>query len=200
MTPKWKGEPAKVLDFDIECRPLSWYGGDFVTKEVTAIAASFIGTGEVHCYLLRKEHKDGSWILNAFLELYNEADMVTGHFIRGFDLPVINGALMEYGFGSLGAKLTQDTKLDLLKKSGLSSSQENLGAMLGLEAPKVGMDQAKWRSANRLEDAGVELTKERVIGDVIQHMEMREQLLKQGWLSSPKMWHPEPGRTTKYHG
>lgn len=177
----------KILDFDIECRPLSWYGGDFVTKDITAIAAKWIGEGEVFCWLL----KPGKTIENAldnFVELYNEAGMVTGHYIRGYDLSILNSALTEYGRPPLSSKLSHDTKLDLIKRQGMSNSQENLAAMLGVEHPKVGMTQKEWRSANRLEREGIEATRNRVIGDVLQHEEMRQKLLELKMLGPPKIW------------
>lgn len=34
---------ARILDFDVECRPIAWYGGDWVTKQPTAIAWKFVG-------------------------------------------------------------------------------------------------------------------------------------------------------------
>lgn len=176
----------KILDFDIECRPLSWLGQDYVTKEVTAIAACFVGSREVNCWLLGVN--DSQEMLESFLKMYDEAGMVTGHYIRGFDLPTINGALTEFGYEPLSSKLTQDTYLDLIKRQGLSNSQQNLSATLGVESAKVGMSMKDWREANRLTPDGIEKTKDRVVGDVIQHMEMREELLKRKMLKSPVMW------------
>src|SRR5581483_11237118 len=188
---------ARILDFDVECRPLSWYGGDFVTKEITAIACQFVGDKEAHCWLLgRDEPLD---MLRGFCELYDSADIVTGHFIRGFDLPIINSALLEYGLPTLGDKLTHDTKLDLVKFSGLSTSQENLGAMLGLKHPKVQMDQAKWRAANRLQVDGLAFTQKRVIGDVRQHIEMRQRMLELGMLGPLKRWSGKSSGIGNYH-
>ncbi len=186
--------PAKrlrILDFDTEARPLSWYGGDFVTKEITAIAAQFIGEKKMHVWMLGEVEPEE--MLDGFLKLYTEADIVTGHFIRGYDLPVVNGALLDFGRPPLGEKLTSDTKGDLVKLQGLSKSQENLGALLGLDAPKVQMDQAKWREANRLTRAGIKLTKERVTGDVRQHIELRQKLIDNGWLGPPRVWSPGSG-------
>ena len=187
----------RILDFDCECRPLSWYGGDWVTKEITAIACQFTDEKKAHCWLLGRD--DPVVMLTAFRNLYDLADMVTGHFIRGFDLPVINSAMVEYGLPTLADKLTQDTKLDLVKFSGLSKSQENLGAMLGLKHPKVQMDQAKWRSANRLEADGLDFTRKRVIGDVKQHIEMRQRLLELGMLGAPKRWSGRSSGMGNYH-
>lgn len=177
----------RVLDFDLECRPLGWYGGgDLVHKEITAIAAQFIGEKKTYVWLLgRDKPRD---MLEGMVALYDEADIVTGHYIRGFDLPTLNGALLEYQMAPLGDKLTQDTKLDLIKRSGLSMSMENLGALLGLDHPKIQMDQAKWREANRLTAKGLRYTEQRVVGDVKQHIELRERLLRLNLLRSPVLW------------
>jgi len=179
-------DSGRVLDFDIECRPLSWYGGDFVTREVTAIACRFLDTAETECWALGEV--DVPEMLAAFVERYDDAGLVTGHYIRGFDLPNLNGALAECGMRPLSDKLTHDTKIDLVRRSGLSSSQENLGALLGLEHPKIGMTQTDWREANRLTPAGIAKTKRRVIGDVEQHIELRARLLELGMLGPPKLW------------
>jgi hypothetical protein len=177
----------RVLDFDVEARPLHWISGDYVSKEITAIAWAWCDAPQdVTCYLLGET--DPIAMLGAFRAAYEAADMVTGHFIRGYDLPMVNGALTEYQMPALADKLTQDTKLDLVRRQGLSGSQENLGAMLNLENPKVKMDQAKWRSANRLTPEGLVAVRERVTGDVKQHIEMRRRLLELGYLGPAVVW------------
>jgi hypothetical protein len=177
----------RVLDFDCEARPLHWISGDYVSKEITAIAWAWTDAPEdVTCYLLGEV--DPVWMLQRFCGAWNQADMVTGHFIRGYDIPMINGALTEYQLPALPDKLTSDTKIDLVRRQGLSGSQENLGAMLGLEHEKVKMDQRKWRDANRLTKAGLEEVRKRVVGDVQQHIEMRRRLLDLGYLSAPVKW------------
>lgn len=119
------------------------------------------------------------------------ADLVTGHFIRRHDLPKINGALLEYGMFPLPEKLTCDTKLDLMKHGGeISASQENLCQMFGIKAPKAHMSNSMWREANRLTPAGLKLTAERAMGDVLQHMALRKELLKRDLLAPPRMWRP----------
>jgi hypothetical protein len=177
----------RILDFDVEARPLHWISGDYVSKEVTAIAWAWTDKpDDVTVHLLGET--DPITMLQAFTAAYQQADMVTGHFIRGYDLPMVNGALTEYQLPPLEDKLSHDTKLDLVRRQGLSGSQENLGVMLGLENPKVKMDQSKWRSANRLTPEGLEAVRERVVGDVRQHIEMRRRLLELGYLGPPVMW------------
>lgn len=186
------GSRARTLDFDIEARPLSWLGGDFVTREVTAIAARFTDAPKKDTHVWQLGVDDPVDMLEGFRELYDAADIVTGHYIRGFDLPNLNGAMIELGLAPLSEKWTVDTKGDLLKNQGISKSQESLGAMLGLKAPKVVMTQADWRSANRLEPAGLAKVRERVIGDINQHIEMLAELRRRGLLGPGRMWRPSP--------
>ena len=186
---RWKeGSRLRVLDFDIENRPLSYLGQDFTTAEVTAIGAGWADQARVHCWALGEV--DGVEMLGEFRALYEQADLVTGHYIRKHDLPILNGALMEHGLPTLGPKLTSDTKLDLIKRKDLSASQESLADIYGVESPKEGMSQAAWREANRLTPAGIKETKRRVIGDVKQHRELRVALLAAGALKPPKVWTP----------
>lgn len=182
-----RARPSRVLDFDIENRPLSYLGSDFTTGEVTAISWAWTDAPQaVTVYLLGEV--DLRTILSAFLEVYTRADMVTGHYIRGHDLPMVNGALMELALPALPDKLTQDTKLDLMRSKGLSLSQESLAAMFRLDHQKVQMNQVKWRAANRLEPQGLAYVRERVVGDVQQHIEMRQKLIDHGYLAPPKVW------------
>ena len=180
----------KWLDVDIENRPISYLGSDWTTADITAIAASFVGEDEVFCFVQTKARTSQRKMLKQFLELYNEADGVTGHNLIRHDLPHINGALMELGMPTLGPKLVCDTYSHLKKKSGISSSQENLAAMLNLVTPKIGMNTTKWRLANRLLPEGIEATKERVIGDVVQHKALRAALLERDLLRPARVWRP----------
>lgn len=185
-----KSSPIKVLTFDIENRPLSyWYDGN-CTAEITAISWSFGDTRNIHTLLLG-EH-ELPYILERFVAAYNQATIVTGHYIRKHDLPIINGALMELGMTALSPKESSDTKLDLMKAGSLSFSQESLAGYLGIDEPKVHMDQVAWREANRLTDEGLALTKVRVEGDIRQHIAMRNELIKRGWLGPTKEWRPLP--------
>lgn len=189
--------PLKVLDFDIENRPLSYLGSDFTTAEVTAIAWAWDDqSGRVTVRLLGE--RDLPDILDEFLDAYRQADLVTGHYIRGHDLPMVNGALMELRRPPLPDRMTQDTKLDLMRTRGMSLSQESLGAMFRLESEKVQMNQVKWRSANRLTPEGLALVRERVVGDVRQHLALRAALLEHEYLAPPRLWRSGSAPTEPY--
>lgn len=178
----------RILDFDIENRPLTYGGMDFTFSDVTAIAAGWADEKKVHCWALGPSSYEE--MLGEFMVLFDQADIVTGHYIRGHDLPIINGGLIEFKLPALREKLTSDTKLDLVKRKGISASQESLSDMLGVPAPKIQMSQAKWREGNRLTAAGIAYTKERVIGDIRQHKQLRCALIEAGLLGAPRMWYP----------
>jgi len=187
--------PQRVLDFDIENRPLSYLGSDFTTAEVTAIAWAWDPSDVTVRLLGEAELPD---ILREFVAAYEQADLVTGHYIKGHDLPMLNGALMECRMPPLPDKLVCDTKCDLMRSKGLSLSQESLGAMFRLEHAKVQMNQSKWRAANRLTPDGLKEVRERVTGDVRQHMALRAELLKHGYLAAPKLWRSGSARVEAY--
>lgn len=199
--------PGKILGVDCEARPLGWYGGEWVHKEITAIACKFVDEKEMFCWTLTWQDmkseaavkKATIRMLESFRVKYDLAEIVVGHYTRGFDLPTMNSMMLENGLPPLGDKLVHDTKLDMVTRSGISVSQENLGAMLGLDNQKVSMNQSKWRTANRLTPEGVALTIERVTGDVIQNLEMRAEMLRRGALGPPKLWQSTVDHKPHYH-
>lgn len=187
-----------VLDFDIENRPLSYLAQDWTSAEITAIAWSWNGDEKVSTLLLTAEGtykddrgrhfkpKDG---LAYFREYLCTADVVTGHYIRKHDLPILNAAFMEYGVPALPQLVVSDTKTDLVRRKDLSVSQENLSALLGLPEPKHHMTQTEWREANRLfTNAKLRLSRDRVVGDVVQHKAMRAELVRRGLLKPARAW------------
>jgi hypothetical protein len=200
-------KPPRILDFDIENRPGAyWYDGN-PTSEVTAIAWSVVGESQVVVRALNPkcgleteaEFADQySFILGSFLRAYKDADVVTGHFIRKHDLPILNGAMIEWLGTTLEPKVTIDTKLDLVRWGGYAKTQENLGLLMSKVsessaeylANKEHMTQMDWRTANRLTVEGVEETGRRVAGDVRQHKALRLELNTLGLLKSPRIWRP----------
>lgn len=192
---RWQGEGLRILDFDIENRPLSYLGMDYTTAEITAIGWGWITPDTLDgpfSVALTKKNTTYS-LLRTFVRQWEQADVVTGHYILGHDIPIINGALTEVGLPVLSDKLVQDTKVHLVKLKGISKSQENLAGMLGLDAPKVQMDTTKWREANRLTPEGIALTRERVEGDIVQHVELRDRLIEEGLLKPPAPWSAQAG-------
>jgi hypothetical protein len=179
----------RILDFDIETRKIGFHiGGKFNPDGCEPIAIAWSWGGAVKVKQLVVNTADN--MLASFVLAYRAADMVTGHYIRKFDLPIINGALMERGWLPLPAKMTCDTKNDLITKAGWSSSQENISDMFELLEDKYHMNDTRWREATRLTPKGVAHTRVRVVNDVKQHMELRRVLLDLGYLGDPKVWKP----------
>lgn len=127
-------------------------------------------------------------MLQQFRNLYDVADVVTGHYLLKHDLPVLNGAMLEYGLSPLSPKWVSDTKIHLPSTKHISMSQESLSYMLRIEHEKQHMSNPEWRAANRLTPEGLALTEQRVTKDVIQHKALRRELLRLGALKPPMLW------------
>lgn len=185
-----KVQRYRLLTLDIENRPLSYLGQDFTTADITCIAWCFgDNLKSLRCMALGEV--DQKTMLQEFVRAYDEADVVTGHYILKHDLGHINGALLENNMPGLSPKLVSDTKVHLRRLTGVPKSQKELSLMLGVEAGKVGMSQSNWRSANRLEAEGIAWAKDRCMGDVLQHIELRAALVKANLLTVPwQRWTP----------
>jgi hypothetical protein len=166
-------------------------GADFVHQEITVIAWKWIGEpGDVEVRTLTKDDRSRLSMLRAFRKAYEQADMVCGHYIRNYDLPLVNAMLVELAEPPLPRKLTQDTKNDLQRMKGVSKSQENLAEMFGIPEPKIHMNVPRWREANRLTVKGLEKGVERAVYDVLQNIALRQELIDRGLLGPPRVWQP----------
>lgn len=180
----------KTLIFDIETRKVGFHtGGRFAPDgcEPIAIAWSWLGSDDVECWQL------GKWPVRVLLEqfrlAYDEADVLVGHYIRKFDLVVLNGSMLEHRLPPLSAKLVVDTH-DIHRAGGISKSQENLAELFDLSEAKYHMNDARWREATRLTKEGMQETRRRVVDDVLQSKKLYEALREHGWLRPPKLWRP----------
>jgi hypothetical protein len=128
---------------------------------------------------------------SAFVQQLAAADLVYGHNIRAFDLPLLNAGLLRRQLGPLPCLLTTDTLKDYPKRKDMSASLENLAAMYGLdEKGKKHMAVMDWERANRLTGDGVEAARERVASDVLLQEKLRARLLDLGLLKPPRAWRP----------
>lgn len=182
----------RILVFDFEARPVAFYGGDFVTKQITAVASAYIDDpeGTLEDRLLTKDQRSYRRMLAHIVARLEEADMVVGHYITGFDLALLNANLFHEGMPLLGPLEVIDTKVALPKMHGISKSMENLGATLGLNHEKVSMNTEKWWQANTLTEAGIEAARKRVRGDVLENVEMFQDLIARGALGPSRVWDP----------
>jgi DNA polymerase elongation subunit (family B) len=183
--------PALILDFDTECRPMH-YNEWRPESQITAIAWSWGAALDGHVYveLLEPDGSNEAAMLRRFLLAYVDADVVTGHYVRKHDLPLLNDHYVRLGMPPLLPRMVQDTQADMTAIKGLGKSQDNLATTFGLASAKHHMTGADWRLANQLSEEGAEMTKKRVVDDVRQHMELREAMVARGLLKPPRMWAP----------
>lgn len=187
-------EPRKTLTFDIETRLVGFHkGGRFAPDGCEPIAMAWMLPGESATVMSLKPtwtKTDMLAMLKAFRRAYDAADMVTGHYVLKFDLPVLNGAMLEFGLEPLAPKLVSDTKVHLFRRAAVSASQENLALMRRLEEDKVRMADMDWREAARLTRPGIRKARNRVVMDVRQHYALRQSLIAGGYLRTPTVFRP----------
>lgn len=181
----------RLLDFDIETVAAGYADPQWVPSTVTAWAFSWGWGDDVTVaalpvrsfYSVRARRR----FLGPLLEALREADVVTGHNVLRFDLPVLQAEVMRLGLPSLRPVLVQDT-IRLPRSKGFKKGQDNLGTLLDVPLEKLPLNFQQWADAYAEKDLGT--VKDRVAGDVRQHMLIREEMRKRGWLKPPRMWSP----------
>jgi DNA polymerase elongation subunit (family B) len=186
----WKTlRSLRILDFDTECRPMH-YSEFRDESQITAIAWGWVGEKRIDCAVLAQDLCNEQEMLAEFLEVYREADLVTGHYIAKHDLPLITDHCMRFGWALPASKLVQDTRTLLPRVRGLGLSQENLATLYRLDQKKHHMNGRKWALANTLSEEGREEARVRVVADVRQHKPLRQELVDRRYLRPPARWSP----------
>lgn len=124
--------------------------------------------------------------LRPLLDAINAADMLTGHNILRFDLPVLNGEAAKLGLGPLPARLVSDTIR--IGRARVKKGQDVMAHMFGVTDEKLPLNWAEWQAA--YSEPTLETVLDRVKGDVVQHMALRAAQRDRGWLRPPTMWRP----------
>ena len=193
-----------VLDFDFESKPL-WFWWDKPTAVITSVSFGGIFDGHLdHDSLVttvapfdtREAYVE--WIASVAATI-RLADILTGHNIDRFDLPLLQAQLIRNGLPGLPTLMTQDT-MRLPKRRDMSASQESLINYAALRAVcPIGMPIYKhhlsipeWEDAVLGWDDGNTLI-ERPASDVHGHAHLREVLIAKGYLAPPKAWKPTRG-------
>lgn len=187
------GKPLRVLDFDIETRKVGFHdAGRFAPAGCEPVAVAFKWHGEagVNVRTLNTKWSLGSlrWLVRPLFDAFAEADIITGHYIKKFDLPILAGVALETGVYFQRPLMVVDTKTDLVELQGMSKSQENLAALKGLEASKFHVNDNTWRQVARLTKDGMAQAMKRVVADVRQHEQLYNVLQEEGQLGRPNVW------------
>ena len=159
-------------------------------QKITCVAWSWIGSGEITSDVcgpmgLYYEPEKRADMLFTLLVLIAQADMVTGHNLLRFDLPVLNAEAMRLGLEPVRKVLVQDT-MRLPKSKGFKKGQDALGGLYQTEQQKQQMDWEAWDRA--YSEPGWPKVRDRAESDVRMHMEIREGLLDDGLLKPPVWW------------
>lgn len=193
--------PTRRLVFDLESRPSAFWFGDKTTAEITAIGWKWEHEPGVHTLMLRQDgrflHDDRKRPVSAhhayslFRGELAAADLVYGHNVSRFDLPLFQAGLHRLQLPMLPELRVTDTLTDYPKAKDMSRSLENLSEMHGVdEQGKKHMSVRQWEQANKLTPAGIREARERVTTDVLLQERLRLQLVEEGRLSEPRRWRP----------
>lgn len=179
----------RTLDFDVETVAAGYADPQWVPSTVTAWACSWIDSDEIECGLLPVAHlhdaEERRRFLLPLLARIEEAGVVTGHNILRFDLPILAAEVMRLQLPRLRSVMAQDT-IRLPRTKGFKKGQDNLGVLLGVPDDKLPLNWSQWQAAYAEPDLAT--VRERVMGDVRMHKQLRERMRDSGWLVSPSLW------------
>lgn len=182
----------RILDFDIETVAAGFADPEWVPQKITCVAWSWVGSERVESRVCGPEGIFGAPIrrarmLKPLVDAIGEADMLTGHNIIRFDLPVIQAELMRLDMDSLPARQVQDT-IRLKRSKGFKKGQDNLGRLWDLPEQKMALDWQGWQDG--YDEKGWGTIRARAESDVRMHKLLREILIDRGYLRPPVSWSP----------
>ena len=182
--------PQRILDFDVETVAAGFADPNWVPQKITCVAWSWIGSDQVESRICTPLGLFGrpdlrSAMLAALLDQIKRADMLTGHNIERFDLPVINAEAMRLGLEPVREVLVQDT-MRFLRSKGFKKGKDNLGHLLETRTQELPLDWQAWEDAYG--DDGWKTIRLRAETDVLGHKEIREKLLDREIVRPPRVW------------
>jgi hypothetical protein len=119
--------------------------------------------------------------LRSFYQALAEADVVTGHNIRRHDIPLMNAHCVREGDDPIQWPEIVDTLDRELwggATKGLSRSQANTAARMGLDNEKMTVHLDTWEKAAAGAVNELLVVEERCMSDVTGHIEMYKELVR----------------------
>lgn len=180
----------RILDFDIETIAAGFADPEWVPQKITCVAWSWIGSDRVESricgpYGIFGQPKLRAEMLQDLLFQIEQADMLTGHNINRFDLPVINAECMRLGLEPIREIRTQDT-MRLVRSKGFKKGLDNLSQLHRVPGQKLSLSWQEWQDGYDHSDWRV--VRERCESDVLLHKATRERLARSGVLKEPRIW------------
>ena len=186
-----ENRPHRILDFDIEALCGSYDDPNWAVSKITAVAWAWEGSDhvEVRCDPVGFFDRDRRAALIApLLEAIEEADVLQGHNIVRFDLPVLNAECMRLGLPTLGRQMVADT-IKMIRTKGFKKGQDNIGVLLDVPLRKRALNWQEWDDAYS-EGEPWPVVQDRVRTDVLQHRMIAAEMGRRGWLKMRKVWYP----------
>jgi DNA polymerase elongation subunit (family B) len=190
LTDPIKTKQPSILDFDVETVAAGFADPNWVPQKITCVAWSYVGSDKVESRIcgpagIYGNPEKRAAMLNELLTEINQADMLTGHNIARFDLPVINAEAMRLGLEPIRKALVQDT-MKVLRAKGFKKGQDNLGRLFNTTEQKLALDWQAWQDA--YDEDGWKTIRRRAESDVLMHKQLRAKLLERGYLKPPQTW------------
>lgn len=192
LPPIARPSKPKILDFDVETVAAGFADPNWVPQKITCVAWSWMGEDKVHSRVSGADGLYGSphkrkRMLEALVDEIKRADVVTGHNLIRFDLPVINAECLRLGMPSLPSLRVHDT-MNLVRTKGFKKGQDNLIQLLDLPIKKLPLSWQEWQYA--YEGTGWRTIVERCESDVLGHKMLYQKMSELGWLRGEKKWKP----------
>lgn len=180
----------RILDFDVETIAAGFADPEWVPQKITCVAWSWVGSDKVESRICGPEGIFGSpgarrKMLADLLYEIREADVLTGHNIGRFDLPVINAECMRLDLDPVRDVAIQDT-MRLRRAKGFKKGLDNLAALFQTDTQKMSLSWQEWQDA--YDEDGWQTIRDRCESDVLGHKQVREALLERGLLQPARRW------------
>ena len=189
---RWRsgGESLRILDFDLETIAAGFADPAWVPQKITCVAWSWVDEEEVQVRTcgprgLFGRPESRARMLVPLLAAIDDADLLTGHNLLRFDLPVLNAECLRLNLEPVRQALVQDT-MRVVRTKGFKKGQDNLGLLLNVPAEKVALTWQAWQDA--YDEQGWPTILERCASDVRQHKQVRVEMLRRGMLKAPIVW------------
>ena len=180
----------RILDFDLETIAAGFADPDWVPQKITCVAWSWIGSDEVESRVCGPEGIFGdpsarAKMLKPLLIEIAKADVLTGHNIGRFDLPIVNAECMRLNLEPIRRVRIQDT-MRLVRSKGFKKGQDNIASLFRVPEQKLDLNWQEWQDA--YDEDGWGMIRRRCESDVISHKQIREKLLEADLVKATRWW------------
>lgn len=192
MPPKWSGNGKSILHLDCEALSAGYPTGSWnkVPQKMTAIAWSWAGNDNVEVITCGKkgifDESVRAKMISKILPILEKADILSGHYLRGFDMPLFVEECHRLNLPIPSSKFVLDT-MDL-PKGVMKKGLDNLAVIYDLPVEKMALNWAHWYKAygNPTWDE----IEQRVASDVVLQKYVLAEQQKRKIQKPPKRWSP----------